>query len=302
MMKSTTFALIAGLLVLGLLPNQGQAQQDVQTSIYTTAPLPFNPAYAGLSKQSTVRSISRLQWVGWGGAPTTQILSFDAPFFRDLAGAGMTLIQDNIGARTHTSIMASGAAHVPVGDQATLSFGLTGGFRFNSYDFSGLQVDDPSDDLYTTQFQDWSPNFGAGVYLTTEKFFAGYSVPHILLEQLSDSLNGDNIRRHHYAMAGIKTLDDKLRITGLLKATQDAPIAVDLNALYALSSRFSLGGMVRVGESLGMLMQFGLAPNLLGMYCIEMPYNNLRTQNFGTHELGLIWTPNHKAVVNPRYF
>jgi len=302
MMKPITHVLVVGLLVLGLLPNQSQAQQDIQTSIYTMAPLPFNPAYAGLNKQTEVRSISRLQWVGWGGAPTTQILSFDAPFFRNMAGAGMTLIQDNIGARTHTSIMAAGASHIELNDGLYLSFGLNGGFRFNSYDFTDLQVDDPGDDLYATQFRDWSPNFGTGIYLTSEKYFAGYSVPHVLLEQLSDSLDGDNIRRHHYAMAGFKALDDNLRVTGLLKATNDAPVALDINAMYEIGERFSLGAMTRIGESAGMLMQFGMSPSLLGVYCIEMTYNSLRTQNLGTHEFGLIWTPNHKAVVNPRYF
>ena len=300
MKKSIQCVLLAGLFAIILSPGEGMAQQDVQTTLYTTAPLPFNPAYAGLAGETNVRSISRLQWVGWGGAPTTQILSFDAPFFRDYAGVGATLIQDNIGARSHTSFMVSGAAHIKLLENATLSFGLQGGVRYNAYDFSDLQVDDPSDPLYNTAFRDWSPNFGAGMYLTTPNVFAGYAIPHILLEQLSDSLDGDQVRRHHYAMAGFKT--EKVRVTGLLKATKDAPVAVDLNSMWSLGERFSLGGLWRMGESLGLMMQFGLTPQLTGMYCIEVPYNSLRTQNFGTHEVGLQWSPNQKAVVNPRYF
>ena len=279
---------------------EGTAQQDPQSSIFTLAPLPFNPAYAGLSGQTNVRSISRLQWVGWGGAPTTHVLTYDAPFFRNFAGLGGTLIQDNVGARTQTSLMMSGAAHVQVGPRSTLSFGLNGGFRFNTYDFNNLAVVDPNDIRYSTTFQDWTPNVGAGLYVTTEMLFVGYSVPHLLLEDLSPEPGDDVLRRHHYAMAGCKVRD--MRFTALFKKVRNAPGALDLTAIWEMSQRFSMGGLWRSGEALGLLMQFELSSHLSGVYCIEVPYNGLGSQTWGTHELGLIWSPSQKSVTNPRYF
>lgn len=290
--------------ILGCLMIQhvAQSQQDIQSSTYFMAPLPFNPAFSGLSEATTVRSISRLQWLGWGGAPVTHVVSVDAPFFREYAGAGLTLIQDQIGARMHTSIMGSCAAHLQLNEGVNLSFGLNGGMRYNSYDLTQLQADDPMDALYAEVFQAWTPNFGAGTYLTTETAYLGFSVPHILQEQLSDSTDANQLARHHYLMGGWR--NGKLKLGALLKGTKSAPWALDVNALWSLSQSLGVGTTWRVNESVGLLFQANLSSDgaLRGMYCMEMPYNKLVYNNFGTHELALIWSPNRKVVANSRYF
>ena len=93
-------------LLLGLFApvgaHQARAQQDPQSSTFFQTPLPFNPAFAGLEQRLNARSVSRLQWVGWGGAPQTQMITIDTPVFFEFGGAGLTLVQDNIGARTQT--------------------------------------------------------------------------------------------------------------------------------------------------------------------------------------------------------
>ena len=162
-MKMLQKGIWAGL--IGLLTGlsfEGMAQQELQSSTYFMAPMPFNPAYTGLSEQLNVRSMSRMQWLGWSGALKSHILTIDAPFMRKSAGAGMTLIQDNVGARTSTLATVSGAAHLPLSDDWTMSFGLSGGMRFHAYDFTNLRAEDPSDELYQTVFRDWSPSFEPG--------------------------------------------------------------------------------------------------------------------------------------------
>lgn len=301
-MKQFVPTCLIALLGCLMIQQEAQSQQDIQSSTYFMAPLPFNPAFSGLSEETTVRSISRLQWLGWGGAPVTHVVTVDAPFYREYAGAGLVLIQDQIGARMHTSIMGSCAAHLRLNDGVNLSFGLNGGMRYNSFDLTQLQADDPMDALYAEIFQSWTPNFGAGTYLTTEKAYFGLSVPHILQEQLSDSAAANKLGRHHYLMAGWR--NGKLRLGALLKGTQDAPWALDMNVLWSMSEAIGVGATWRVGESVGLLFQANLSSDgsLRGMYCMEMPYNKLVYNNFGTHELGLIWSPNRKVVANSRYF
>jgi len=297
---------VAALLAL-CLQTQTHAQQDPQSSTYFLAPLAFNPAYSGLSNQLNVRSVTRLQWVGWGGAPTTQMLTVDAPFFRDYAGAGVSFVQDNVGARSQTSLMASGAGHIPLNEEWTMSMGLSGGMRFLSYDFNGLRVDDASDELYQTLFQDWSPNFGMGTYFTSAKGYVGYSVPQLFTQALSDSADADVHQRHHYVMAGFrKSHSDYLSVQygTLIKATSGAPVAVDFQVMANWMDVAGVGGHMRWGESVGLLLSFNLSNTVSAVYLAEMPFNKLRTQNLGTHELALRWNPRaaEKVVMNTRFF
>ena len=160
-----------------------QAQQDPQSSTYFSAPRVFNPAYSGLSSRLNVHSVTRMQWVGWGGAPATQMLTLDAPFFREFGGAG-----PDGGSRQHRCTQPNlhhgfrGSAHSF--GRRTMSFGISGGMRYLSNDFRGLQVDGPAT-TSTPRFQDWSPNFGAGMFVTSSKAYIGYSIPHVLTQELA---------------------------------------------------------------------------------------------------------------------
>lgn len=306
-MKMLQKGIWAGL--IGLLTGlsfEGMAQQELQSSTYFMAPMPFNPAYTGLSEQLNVRSMSRMQWLGWSGAPKSHILTIDAPFMRKSAGAGMTLIQDNVGARTSTLATVSGAAHLPLSDDWTMSFGLSGGMRFHAYDFTNLRAEDPSDELYQTVFRDWSPSFGAGLYATSSKAYVGFSVPQILVQSLSDSTDTDVLQRHHYVMAGLKKNYGQgvtLQYGVLAKATVDAPPAVDFQALLMYHDEIGFGGHFRWGESLGFMLRLKLSSALSAAYLVEMPWNSLRTQNFGTHELALRWNfKSPEVVMNNRFF
>jgi type IX secretion system PorP/SprF family membrane protein len=282
------------------------AQQETQSSTYFLSPLPFNPAYSGLSNQLNVRSLTRVQWVGWGGAPATQMVSVDAPLLRKFAGLGLTVTQDRVGARSSSTAMASGAAHVKLSEDWTLSMGISGGMRFHSYDFRNLRADATSDDLYQVTFQNWAPGFGAGFFATSEGAYLGYSVPQILTQALSDSANADDLQRHHYVMGGLKkevATGVNVQYGALLKATADAPPALDLQATIQYHDEVGVGGHLRWGESVGLLLSLKLSEAISAVYLMEMPFNRLRTQNLGTHELALRWNVQSPQVVaNSRFF
>ena len=305
-MKQRTF--LHGMLALALMSLAwgASAQQVTQSSTYFLSPLPFNPAYSGLSNQLNVRSLTRVQWVGWGGAPASQMISVDAPFLRKFAGMGLTVTQDRVGARATSTAMASGAAHVKLSEGWTLSMGISGGMRFHSYDFRNLRADATSDDLYQVTFQDWAPAFGAGFFATSEEAYVGYSVPQILTQALSDSADADELQRHHYVMGGLKrdlASGVKLQYGALLKATAGAPPALDVQAMIQYHDELGVGGHFRWGESVGLLMSLKLSEAVSAVYLMELPFNRLRTQNLGTHELALRWNvKSPQMVANSRFF
>lgn len=281
------------------------SQQEAQSSTYFMAPLPVNPALAGSSGQANVRSISRIQWVGFEGAPTSQILTFDAPLHDKKGGAGLMLMQDATGARTTTDWRVSGAAHIKLSEETTLSAGLNGGVRQHAYGFSGLRAEDPSEALYQTAYREWSANIGAGFFLSTPSFYAGYSVPNVLVETNVDSLAGSGAQRHHYGMIGFNRKPKPglvMQTNALVKATANAPLVVDLNVMWTWMDQIGAGFLFRAGESAGLVLQTRISRGWKGIYSMDFPYNRLLVQTLGSHEIGLIWVPRDHAVVNARHF
>ncbi|MEZ4738824.1 MAG: type IX secretion system membrane protein PorP/SprF [Flavobacteriales bacterium] len=55
------------------------AQQDPQFTQYMFNMLSLNPAYAGSADRVELKALSRHQWVGFEGAPTTQTLTVHSP-------------------------------------------------------------------------------------------------------------------------------------------------------------------------------------------------------------------------------
>ncbi len=277
------------------------SQQEAQSSTYFVAPLPVNPALAGANGQLNVRSISRLQWVGFEGAPTSQILTFDSPIRDNKGGVGFMLMQDATGARTTTDWRVSGATHLQITEKTRLSAGLNGGVRQHAFGFSGLRAEDPSEAVYQTAFQDWSANVGAGFFLSTPSLYVGYSVPNILTD--GDTLSGS--QRHHYGMVGFNRTPKPglvVQTNALVKATANAPLVVDLNVMWTWMDQIGAGLLFRAGESAGLVIQTRLSRSWKGMYSMDFPYNRLLVQSLGSHEIGLIWVPRDHAVVNARHF
>ena len=67
------------------------AQHSPLTSQYLFNGLLINPAYAGSRDALAANLTHRQQWVGFEGAPVTQILSVHAPVNRRKGGLGQML-------------------------------------------------------------------------------------------------------------------------------------------------------------------------------------------------------------------
>src|SRR5690606_20089083 len=81
----------------------GSAQQDPQYTQYMFNPMAVNPAYAGSQGEFTALLMHRSQWVGVGGAPSTQVLAVDASFGKKV-GLGGVLTHDVLGPSSEISL------------------------------------------------------------------------------------------------------------------------------------------------------------------------------------------------------
>ena len=285
------------------------AQQDLQSSTYFLSPLAFNPAYAGSRGSLNVHAVNRVQWLGWDGAPRSQIFSVNAPVFRRRVGVGLSLATDQSGARSASTGLFHAAYHMRVNDDGLrLSLGLSAGTVSNGYDFSSLRAQDPSDTFYADAYLDRSANFGAGAYVWDDVWYAGISVPHLMHQPLAgDDPNSPDLLRHVYLSGGY-ALDRgpvvTYRFSGVYKKAPNAPASLDLNMTAWAYDLVGIGALLRLREGVGVHATYRLSQELQLVYAIDFPLNHLRVGNGGTHEIALLFdlSKRRAAYESPRYF
>ena len=171
------------LILLILLAEYATAQQDAQYTQYMYNTVAINPAYAGSRGVLSVAGLHRSQWIGLDGAPSTQTFNIHSPITEQM-GLGLSVVNDEIGNGTNqeTYFDAVFSYTIPTSNEGKLSFGLKAGGHLLNIDFNKLQQFNPSANVTQESNIDnrFSPNFGAGAYYHTPKFYAGISVPNFL--------------------------------------------------------------------------------------------------------------------------
>lgn len=298
-------------LLIVLCTNSLFAQQDEQSSMYMFNPLQFNPAYAGSRGDVNIVGVVRNQWVGINGAPKTQFLSFNSPIkFRNMA-IGMNLSNDQIGARNRTAFYADYAYTLNFQNGRKFNLGLSAGADQFSVDFQKLVALDPTETSYLASFSQLKFNGGAGAYYYGDRFFLGASVPRLFQSGLKNDgivVSPTYFKRHYFISGGyvfnLNSVID-LKTSFLLKAVENAPLTVDLNANLFFYKTLWVGAMYRYNESVGVNFAYQIKESMMFGYAFDYPINGLSSvRNIGSHEVVLNYTLNrkNKSFGSPRYF
>ena len=310
--------LIALVFSLGFLL-QMKAQQDAQYTQYMYNTLAVNPGYAGSRGVLSIAALHRSQWVGLDGAPITQTLNLHTPVSKRV-GVGLSIVNDKIGNGTNQDTYFDGVFSytIPTSEDGKLSFGLKAGGHFLNIDFDRLKNFDRSGNTSAPTNIDnkFSPNFGAGVYYHTNKFYAGLSVPNFLETEHFDrsgtagSTSGlAQERLNLYLITGYVfqlNHDLKFKPAVLLKAVQGAPLQTDLSANFLYKEKFSFGAAYRWSAAISALVGMQLTDQLM----IGLAYDRETTAlggtqfNDGSFEVFLRYEfkSNYKKVLTPRFF
>ena len=295
MRKKITLSLILLLVTTGLL----QAQQDAMYTQYMFNTLAINPAYAGNRNVLSATALFRSQWVGVEGAPETQTVSFDAPLRNKRVGLGIQIFNDEIGITKTTGIFGSYAFRIPM-DKYTLSFGLQGGISNYRADFTSLRITSDgggmADYAFSNNVNKLLPNFGAGIYINSDKFYVGASVPQIFNNKLiNDSVavtNGLSAKEylHMFFTTGYVfdlSTDYKLKPSVLVKAVPGAPVEADFNASIWLRETFAIGLSYRTKADISILAEVQATDQIRFGYAYDRNITKLVQFNSGSHEIML---------------
>jgi type IX secretion system PorP/SprF family membrane protein len=285
------------------------AQQEPLYSQYMFNALPLNPAYAGSHEHLSATVIAKKQWLKIDGAPATQTLSVHAPVNKARMGLGLTAINDKIGVTSHTGLYAAYAYRIKF-KKSILSLGLQAGFTNYISRFSQLEVRTPNDPAFATDdVRFFLPNFGGGVYYYSSRFYAGFSVPHILDHlgrKTNVAMNAVQLQHYFFTTGFVAKLSNQLKIKPslLVRAISGAPIQADLNTTFIINEVLWLGVSYRTRTSLNFIVQAMLTDQLSLGYAYDAALNNIRTVNTASHELMLNYRFVYfrKNVIAPRYF
>jgi type IX secretion system PorP/SprF family membrane protein len=292
-----------------LMPAAASAQQDPLYSQYMFNLLAFNPAYAGNHEVISLMALTRHQWVGFEGAPTTQTLTGHSPLpVRNLALGG-TVIHDKAGPVTQTGVFVDLAYRMRVSENSQLAFGLKGGFDLYNADVSSLSTVE-MDPANAGNISEFLPNFGFGLFWHSERHYLGLSAPKLLTNEIN-SVDGVTTMaseaRHYFLMGGYVFdlgRDLRFRPSFMLRAVEGAPLSLDLNAHFLLRDRIWFGALYRVGNAFGVMAQYQVNEQLRIGYAFDLMTNALGAHNAGTHELmvgyDLRFSRGH--AISPRWF
>jgi len=299
---------LVAVIAIVLMAQAGSAQQEAQYSMYMFNPLSVNSAYAGTRDALSIIALYRHQWAGFKGAPKTANFTLHSPIRYTNLSLGLSVVNDQIGSTQTTSFKGDIAYKIRLNEKKHyLSFGLKSGLDLFSASHLKNQVNDNSDPLYTNLNNKPLFNVGAGLYYYGKRHYLGVSTPKLLENAYDGKFSDFKQVKHYYAMGGIVlplNSTVQLKPSFVVKAVGNAPLSADLNLSFLFYERLWLGGMYRVGESVGANIVFYLNDYLTLGYAYDFTLTPLQRYNNGSHEVMLGFDLNRKnrSFKTPRYF
>ena len=285
------------------------AQQDAQYTQYMFNTINVNPAYAGSRGVMSLFLLHRTQWVGLDGAPVTNTFSLNTPINNSNIGLGLSFVNDKIGPTNDNTISVDVSYSLKATEDYKLSFGLKASGNVFNLDVNRLNPADANDPNLQNFNSKFSPNFGAGVYLHSEKLYLGLSVPNLLQTSKYNDVDVAVFkeRMNLYIIGGYVfeiSPSIKFKPAFLTKMVTGSPLQVDASANFLFFDKLMLGGAYRWDAAVSALAGFQVTDGLFIGYSYDMETTRLRNNNSGSHEIFLRFELFYRVnkMVSPRFF
>jgi len=287
----------------------GFAQQDAQYTQYMYNTINVNPAYAGSRGVMSVFGLHRTQWVGLDGAPVTNAVSINTPINNSNLGLGVSLVNDRIGPTVDNAISVDLSYTIQASETYKLSFGIKATGNLFNLDVDRLNPENAGDESLQNLNNEFSPNFGAGLYLHSDKMYFGLSVPNFLEDnRYSDnSVSVYKDRMNFYAIGGYVfdiSSSVQFKPAFITKMVTGSPLQLDVSGNFLINEKFMLGVAYRWDAAVSALAGFQVSNGLFIGYGYDLETTKLRNYNSGSHEVFLRFELFNKysKMVSPRFF
>ena len=326
MKKISTFLCAASLGISSL----SFAQQDPQFTQFFNVKQVYNPAYVGTKGTICFDGLFRQQWVNFPGAPKTGVFAFNMPIGN--FGAGLTIMNDQIGNQSTFTAKLAGAYHIHVGATGILSIGIDAGIyqtKLNGNYIAPQTLNDPTiPNNGATNSQNINkmvPDFDGGIYYTIpNKLYVGISSSHLGAQTIDGSTGPAgtptpfspgyklqfDVARHYYVMAGytFNVSQDIDIMPNILVKTDGASTQLDVNVIGMYKKMIGLGVSYRLQDAIAPMIIYQSNFGLRLGYSYDVTTSKIKGYSSGTHEisLGYCLKPKKETKVqshwNTRYF
>lgn len=284
----------------------GHAQFNQNHAHYLVNPEIQNPAFIGYNVEPQAAFIWRQQWTGIEGAPSTQWLSCDTRFPDNNNAIGGYISMDRLGVSQLVKIAPGYSHSFSLSKDLKFAFGLNAGLSIVNHNWSELDVQDASDELFAQGSPTFiSPNLAFGLRLNSKKFFAGISIPEFFNQNSRNTfLQGGTTQIQLFSGYQYTYNRDIKFIPGFaFKANFNGDYQFDANLIGNYKDLISLGLSIRQKDAVGVLLGMKVNQQFKFSYVYELTTSDLSTYSRGSHELSLryLFSYNNK-LVNPRFF
>lgn len=314
MLKRTFYTILLSLVGTGLF-----AQQDPIFTQYMFNNLYLTPAYAGVDGITRFTAIHRSQWLGYessfgdGGAPSTQMVSFNTPIHKLKSGAGLYVLNDRLGPMNNLEAQVSYAYHLGI-KESKLSFGVKAGIYSQSINgdrYRPIQKDDPL--IISGKESQIRPDLGVGVFYRSEKYYAGVGFNHILRSEFDYGTdNSKTALTNHLNLTGgyfyEVSFDLKLQLSGTVRSDLNTSQLDFAGIAYHKDTMW--GGLAfRQGEALSLILGYALLKDKslkIGSGVDLVIIDTQAKENFSLefmvmYDLPVVVGPGKKVIRTPRY-
>jgi len=268
----------------------------------------INPAYAGSREALSTTLMHRSQWLGFEGAPISQILASHTPLKNEKVGLGIVFDNFTIPAVQYNSLYFNYAYRMQLSGGSVLALGLkAGGYAFKET-LQNLNLKDAVNlDPAFLPESGFAPNFGTGAYLYNSRYFLGLSVPFLMTKSDTSKFNFDYLNYHYVLTAGY--LFDFGRNFKFKPVTM-----VDYNKYfisYQAAAHFILfndliwlGTAYKSNKDLTFMLEVQVNAALKIGYAYDHSFSEIASFSNGSHEIMIRYELKYRANVDdsPFYF
>lgn len=290
-MKKVRTVILILLLPLGFV----FGQQDPVFSNYMFNTQTFNPGYSGISGMVTATALTRQQWVGFTGAPSTMIFNINTPFslFSLSSGAGLLVEADKYGYSNDINITLSYSYLLQVGN-GTLGAGFSAGILNKAlapewFIPSGTShtpaTGDPA--IPDNDVSYIAADFGLGLFFQGVNYYAGLSVTHLNQPKIKYSETPTYVSREYYLTAGyiFQMPNPAMELIPSFFVINDGATTQYIGTGMVRYNKKVWGGVsYRAGDAVTGFAGIELYNGLKIGYGYDFPISEIRKGTSGSHE------------------
>lgn len=272
------------------------AQQDIQITQNMFNKFAVNPAYAGATSNLNASVLHRSQWVGFEGAPTSQIFNLEVPVYALAGGVGLNVVNDAIGnGFRYRQVGATYAFRGKLGDETFLGLGFNAGFFNIDFNYDTWLASDGGDGSNDPHIPDVDasaivPDFGVGAYLQYKNFNFGVSSTHIVefdaeLDGGKDAVYGSN--RHYYFIGEANFEMNRLWsiAPSVFIKTDEVKPQFDFATNFIYKDLFTVGAAYRTFDAVAIMASYKYDNKILVGYSYDITISELKSYQSGSHEV-----------------